>query len=323
MQVNQPQVRVTIAGAAIPDVVAVEVEQVGYFSADRFILVFAIGATGASYFSELGAAAVTISAALLPFGFTELLTGQIDHVRVDLLKNTATVTGRDFSARLIDTEISATFANQTASQIAVAIAARHGLTPNVTATATPVGQYYELDHARSALGLHSRAGTEWNLLSWLALIEDFALSVTGTTLNFCAMPPASTFALTPQNCIELDLDTIVALPAMTSVKSWSPRNKAMVSATAGSGRLATTLIRPNLTSQQAQALAATHLAGLRRHQTILQATMPGELTLTPGSTITLSQTNSKFDQAYLVDTIRRSIDAVSGFTQTLRAHAAV
>ncbi len=319
--VNEPQVQVTIGGAVIAGAIAVDIERVGYFSADRFSVVFAMAEIGAAYFYGLGAATVTISLAQLPFGFASLLTGLIDNVRVNLLNNTATIRGRDLSAGLIDAEISETFANQTASQIAAAIAARHDLTPNVTATATPVGQYYELDHARSALGLNSRASTEWNLLSWLALIEGFALSVTGTTLNFGPPVSAPSFTLTPQNCIALDFESSVAIPTMTNVKSWSARNKAVVSQTAGSGARTTTLIRPNLNNKQAESLAVNHLAGLQMHRTVLQAVMPGELALAPGSAVLVSQTNSGFDQTYLVDLVRRAVDAERGFTQIIRAHA--
>jgi phage protein D len=324
LQVNQPQVQVSIGGAAIPGAVSVEIEQVAYFAADRFAVVFAMGAaeTGAAYFAALGAQTVVIEAALAPGGFVSLLTGQVDNIRLDMPRNIAILTGRDLSAGLIDTEIAETFANQTASQIAQAIAARHSLTPNVSATSTPVGQYYDLDHARSALGLNSRAGTEWNLLSWLALIEGFVLSVTGTTLNFGPVPPGTPLFLTPLDCMELILDSATAIPATATVKSWNTRSKTIVTQTAGTGQgLSTTLIRPNLTSQQAMNLADNHLAGLAQHGTIMVATMPGELTLVPGATINLSETNSAFDQTYMVDTIRRSIDSARGFTQIVRAHA--
>jgi hypothetical protein len=127
--------------------------------------------------------------------------------------------------------------------------------------------------------------------------------------------------LTPQNCIALDFESSVAIPTMTNVKSWSARNKAVVSQTAGSGARTTTLIRPNLNNKQAESLAVNHLAGLQMHRTVLQAVMPGELALAPGSAVLVSQTNSGFDQTYLVDLVRRAVDAERGFTQIIRAHA--
>lgn len=325
MPVNQPQVRVTIDGDAVPGITAATIERVGYFAADRFSVTFALGAAvrfDRNYFSAVGAKLLIVEVSDQLYGFTQLVTGQIDNIFDNIKSNLVTVTGRDLSARLIDTEISETFANQTSSQVASMICARHGLTANVTQTSTPVGQYYDLDHARSALGLNSRGGTEWNLLSWLAMIEGFSLSVFGTTLNFGMPPTTQPFRLTPQECLELSIDSLAALPKIATVKSWNTRGKTTVVQTAGSdaGPI-TTLIRPNLTSQQASKMAQNHLTVLNTHGTLLLATMPGELSLAPGATVSLFGTGSRYDQIYLVDTVCRTIGVARGFTQHVRAHA--
>lgn len=326
MPVSQPQVQVSVGGSVLPGVISAEIEQVGYFAAGRFIVVCALSAAtsgGAAYFLALGAARLSISLGVASVASTNILTGQIDNIRVDVLENTVTLSGRDLSCLLIDTEIVETFANQTSSQIAETIAGRHQLTANVTATSTKVGQYYDLDHARSALGLNSRSGTEWNLLSWLALIEGFSLSVTSATLNFGPVVAASSISLTPGDCIELSLDMAAAIPSAATVKSWNTRGKAVVQQTVGAGTgVSTTLIRPNLTGQQALAYATNHLSSLARQQMMISLIMPGELTLLPGSTIALSQTNSAFDQTFSIETVRRSMDSRRGFTQAVRAYVA-
>ena len=321
MLVEQPQLLPSIGGVPVPGSVALEINSVAYFAADRFRIVFAIGAapfTTTAYFSALGLQEITISASLDGLGYVTLLVGQIDNVRIDLLANTATLTGRDLSARLIDTEIAETFANQTASQIATTVAARHQLTTNVSATTTPVGQYYELDHARSALGLNSRMTTEWNLLSALAQIEDYGLSVVGNTLNFGPPPAVEVVPVTPENFISISLDIAAALPQMSTVQSWNCRNKNVVSGTQGSGA-GTTMIRPNLTAAQAQTMAMNHLATLSQHGTILTGTMPADLSLAPGMQLVLSGTYSLFDQSYVVQSISRRLQANSGFSQMIKA----
>lgn len=321
---EQPQVRVSISGVAIPGVVSLEVVSVGYFSADRFRIGFAVGASSfatVAYFSGLGMQAIMIEVALDGFGYVTLLTGQIDNVRVDLLTNKIVLTGRDLSARLIDSEISETFANQTASQIANILAARRQLTPNVTTTATPVGQYYELDHARNAFGVHSKTTTEWNLLAALAQAENFNLSVTGDVLNFGRLSAGISILVTPQNFMGLSLDIAASLPTGTMVKSWNCRNKMVVSGSSGIG-VSTTLIRPNLTAAQAQTMAENHLAVLGGHGTILCGTMPGDLTMMPGMHLVLSGTNSAFDQSYTVVEVSRSLTGHTGFVQNIRASVA-
>jgi len=323
LPVEQPQLRFSVGGAVVPGAIALEIESVGYFAADRFHASFAMGAaasTTAVFFTSLGGETVNIEVAPSGFGFTSLLTGQIDNIRVDLLKNTATLSGRDLSARLIDTEITETFANQTASQIAVTIAARHQLAANVTATKTPVGQYYELDHARTALGLHARMTTEWNLLSALAEAENFVLSVTGTTLNFGPQPASASIFFTPQSFSDLVLDMTSALPAAARVKSWNSRQKSVVSGTQGSG-VTTTLIRPNLTSVLAQDMAENHLAAIRQHGMVLYGTMPADISTMPGMTMVLAGTGSGFDQSYSIGAVARTLQARLGFTQRIYAFA--
>jgi phage protein D len=324
LPINQPQIRVAIGGVPVSGVISAEVERVAFFAADRFTVSFSVDASGLTFdfFSSAGKQVATIDVALEEFGYVQLLTGQIDNIYCDLLQNKVTISGRDLSAQLIDTEIAETFANQTSSQIATRICERHNLTPNVTATSTLVGQYYELDHARSGLGLGSRSGTEWNLLAWLAQIEGFALSVFGTKLTFGVPPAGAPFRLSPQGCIDLSIDTAASLPGTTVVKSWSPRNKTVTTQTANRGLGTTaTLIRPSLTSQQAALLARNHLSTLQTHGTVLLATLPGETSLSPGGTITLFGTDSSFDQNYAIDVIRRSVDAKCGYVQQIRAHA--
>jgi hypothetical protein len=321
---EQPQVRASISGVAIPGVISLEVISVGYFSADRFRIGFAIGAssfTTMAYFSRLGMQAITIEVALNDFGYVMLLIGQVDNIRVDLLTNNVFLTGRDLSARLIDSEISETFVNQTASQIANMLAARHQLIPNVTTTATSVGQYYELDHARNSLGVHSQTSTEWNLLAALAQAENFNLSVTGGVLNFGPLSAGIPILVTPQNFMGLSLDIAASLPTGAMVKSWDSRNKVVVSGSSGNG-MSTTLIRPNLTSAQAQTMAENHLAVLGGHGTILCGKMPGDLTMMPGMQLVLSGTNSPFDQSYTVVEVSRSLTGRTGFVQNIRASVA-
>jgi prophage tail gpP-like protein len=325
LAVDQPLVQVIIDGLIIPGAVAVEIESVGYFSADRFVVSFAMGAsavTGADYFAALGMQTVTISVALGAGGFVGLVTGQVDNVRIDLLGNTATLSGRDLSALLIDAEIAETYANQTSSQIAATLAAQYGLTPNVQATATPVGQYYQLDHARSGLSGHARGTTAWNLLTWLAQIEGFALSVTGTVLNFGSPAVAAPVFVTPQACLSLTLDMATSLPGSVTVQSWNTRNKTVNAQSAGSGAgPGTTIIRPNLTDAQAASLAANHLANLAMQTTVLEATMPGDVSLAPGAQMLLAGTGSALDQLYAVEAVTRRIEARTGFTQAVRAYA--
>ena len=319
MSAETPLVRLSIGGMPVAGVVAVEVESVGYFAADRFSVICAL-AGQIGYFAALGKQDVTLEVAADGVGFVPLLVGQLDHVRLDVARNEVVLAGRDLAARLIDAEIAKTFANQTASEIAETLAGRHGLAANVTATSTPVGQYYELDHARSALAMHARSTTEWGLLVQLAQAEGFAAWVSGEVLNFGPWPQGVPMLVTPANFSALTFDVINVLPGAVTVKSWNSRNKAVVSQSQGTGA-GTTLVRPNLTAAQATAAAAAQLAALGQHQVVMSATMPGDVTLRPGMTLALAGTGSALDQSYAVEGVTRRLIAARGFEQQVTAYA--
>lgn len=319
MPAEAPRVRLSIGGVPVDEVVALEVESVGYFAADRFNVVCAL-AGRAGYFAGLGKQDVMIEVAADGVGYVTLLVGQLDNVRVDLGRNEVVLAGRDLAARLIDAEISETFANQTASQIALTLAGRHGLTPNVTATSMQVGQYYELDHARSALATHARSATAWSLLTQLAQVEGFVLWVSGEVLNFGPWPQGRPMLVTPANFSALAFDMINTLPVAVTVKSWSTRNKAVVSQSQGNG-VGTTLVRPNLTAAQARSLAAMQLAALGQHEVAMSATMPGDTMLRPGMTLVMAGTDAALDRSYEVMAVTRHLSARHGFEQHVTAYA--
>jgi len=324
LPLEQPRARVSIDGVPVPGLVELEIDAGGYCLAGRFLAAFALGAVpgfDVTYYAGLTSQNVLIEVAPDGLGYAALLTGQVDAVRIDWMSNLATICGRDLTALLIDTEISQSFVNQTASQIAEGIAGEHGLIPNVTPTTALVGQYYQLDHARTALGLHAHVTTEWELLTSLAQAEGFLVSVTGNTLNFG--PPAAEVPvfMTPGSLSSLSFDMITTLPGAATVKSWNCRNKSVVTETQGTGLMAT-IIRPNLVQAQAQALAQGHLQILGQHRLIMQVRMPADAVLAPGMQVYLAGTGSSLDQTYVVDGVTRRLDGRAGFVQDVRAHAA-
>jgi phage protein D len=107
----------------------------------------------------------------------------VDNLDYDAEHGTINVDGRDLSAYLIASKVQETFQNQTSSQIAQTLAARHGLIADVTPTTTLVGRYYQIDHEQIGAGDFTRATTEWNLVFILAQYENFDVWVTGSTLN--------------------------------------------------------------------------------------------------------------------------------------------
>lgn len=323
-------VAVTIDGMPVAGVERLELIQCGHFEADRFRVALATGATpgGAAFFAELQTGIVTIAIDLGDIGLPgqPLLTGQIDNVALDFGAGEVVLSGRDLSARLIDAEVGQSFANQTASQLASTFAAGAGLTANVTATTTPVGQYYELAHMKTGLGMHTRHATRWDLLAGLAAFEQFSLSVVGRTLNFGPpVPAAPALVVFGRDLLSLVVDRALGLvaPAVTVI-SWNPKLKQSFSTTAGGAGAAgnaggVTLVRPNLTQAEVDREVAARQAALVAQAVLLRASMPGELTMVPDGIFALQGTGTVLDASYVVRTIERSVDVRRGFVQRFEA----
>lgn len=287
----------------------------------------------------LAAAGLPPAAAL----WQTLITGTVDTMAIDMALGTAHLTGRDFSALFIDTLTAESFANRTASEIAQTLAVRHGLDPVVTTTETPAGRYYQDGHDLFSLYQSNAAVTEWDLLNALAEAEGFDLFVQNKSLFFA--PPLEQarpalwqwqpggLAGTTMSTLRLERSLALARDIVVTVQSWNSREARMVTQTVRASALGTVhraranaasnaatyvLIRPNLSAEQAMTLATNTLADLSRHERVILATMPGELDLAPRSLVTLTGTETDFDQTYVVDEIVRSISLNAGFTQMVR-----
>lgn len=335
-----PALRLIANGQAVAGVVEAEIRANNHLAADRFSASIALGVdlfATASFWSAAQDISVDLQFSLDGTGFESLLQGLVDTVSMDPVGGLVRIEGRDFTAELIDTRTQEAFSNRTSSEIAVLLAQRHGLIPAVTPTTTPVGRYYQDEHDRITLNQFSRATTEWDLLTFLARQEGFDIFVHGTTLYFMpAQQQSDLRVLRPEDCIDLHLlrSLTLARDIEVTVKSWNSRQKTAFSQTARAargGRQAGAsssrtqslqryvLVRPNLTPDQALQLAQRKLAELTQHERVIEATMPGELSLTPRSAIVLAGTGTDFDQTYFVDVIERSISPHAGFVQRIRA----
>jgi phage protein D len=325
-------------GTLIPGLIEIEVIRNSHFSADTFCASFALDAApprGETFWaSELD---ITIQAqfSLDSVSFVTLFTGVVDSIAINATKRLIRVTGRDLSAQLIEARTQETFSNRTASEIASLLANRHGLSPNVVETTTPVGRYYQDEHDRVTLGQYSRSTTEWDLLVFLALQEGFDVSVTGVTLNFCpsnnmAGPP---YVVTPINCIDMKLERHLTLARdiAVTVRSWNSRQKnAFVQTVTGANSSVSNsdgpsqpqqyiFVRPNLTADQVLKFARQRLNELTMHERTVEFVVPGDLTLTPNDRLVVIDTGTEFDQAYYIDLVERRLSWGEGFTQRVRA----
>jgi phage protein D len=346
--------QLALNGATVAGVVEAEVSTSDHQAAGWFRVVLALGAdpviTAATLASLTQANAEILVGLALPglpaaaANWQSLMTGTVDEITLDMTDGTAHLTGRDFTGLFIDSLSAETFANNTSSEIAQTLALRHGLTPVVTGTTTPIGRYYQEGHDLSSLHRASKTVTEWDLLSGLAEAEGFDVFVRNSSLFFAPPTkdaPSTVWLWRPGGAAASTLATLqmerslaLARDLVVTVQSWNSRQAQMITQTVKSSALGTAtaggaagsstaatyvLVRPNLTPQQAMMLATQTLSDLSRHERVITATMPGELDLAPRSLVLLQGTGTAFDQTYSVDEITRRVSVRDGFVQTVRA----
>jgi phage protein D len=311
-------------GAPVAGVVDVSVTSNNNFAADRFAVTIALSANDPMFWTATDSILLEIGMGVNG-AEQPLIQGQVDTVEIDAIQQTLRVTGRDLAAALIAARTQESFQNQTASQIAQTIAARHGLAAAVTPTMTPVGRYYQIERDRVTLNSFNYATTEWDLLIFLARQEQFDLYVSGTTLHF-EQPSAAApiMMISPTDVLNLHLERALTLASGVSVtvKSWNSRQQKAFTETAarGSGHGQNiVVVRPNLQPSDAQTAAQSLLDEIAGHERFIMFSMPGELTLTARSRVLLSGTGTAFDQPYSVAEIERSLSLHQGFLQHVRA----
>lgn len=268
-----------------------------------------------------------------------LIIGRVDDVDIDYDQRLVIVSGRDFTADLIETKTTEKWPNKTASDIVAVIAGRHGLKPVVTATTTTAGTYYSREHA--AL---TDETTEWDLLTYLAEQEGFDLFVIGRELHFERQPdPASA----PRWVIEyedgqrggpptanadslrLRRNLTVAREVVVKVVSWNAKQKRSFEVTRRADRTRRPRSRsnapprtfvfrvPQMTEQQAIEYADRKLREISQAERTLDVTLAADLRVTARHVVSLAGTRTDFDQEYLIDNIVWTISFDGGFSMRM------
>ncbi len=339
---REPRLRLLVNGQELIGAYEAEITSTSHYGSDHFDAVLGLGPdpwADLGFWSSESDILIDVQLGLDGgASFTSVIQGFVDTVSIDSIGGIVHISGRDFTAAMIEAQTQEAFSNRTSSEIAAIFAQRHGLVPCVVPTSTPVGRFYQSDHEGLTLDRFSKTTTEWDLLVYLARQESYDAFVSGSDLYFqpTAQMSAITQVLYPTDMMELRLERSLTLARdiQVTVQSWNTlQNMAFsecvssaidVISLGGSDAAANSpqryvIIHPNLTPDKALAIARQRLSELSRHERAIEFSMPGELTLTPRSTIQLDGTGTDFDQAYYVDSIKRTFRIRSGFVQRIRA----
>jgi phage protein D len=260
-----------------------------------------------------------------------IITGNADQYRDNLGTNFIEISGRDLTSKFIEAKITQYFPNQTSSQIVTAFANEQGLTPQVTATSTVVGAFYQNQQT-----LLANQMSQWDMITYLAQQEDFQAFVSGNTFIFepktdqSSNPyiinyvlASSSVAFPYGNFISCEVVTNTNLAGNVQVTVRVPYDtrtgqafSVKVKSTQTKGISNTTrkyvLRKPGLTPQQAQQLASQLLEQHTSQGVGLNISMPGDNILKKDSIIQLKGTGTYYDQTYFPDEIRREINFEDG-----------
>ena len=334
--------------------IELEVDNNTYREADTFSVSFALSQLIAPMTPAWFASQTTMHVEVF-FGFpadpanygagdlTSYFYGLVDSVDFDPVGRTLRLSGRDLTSLFIDAKTTEKFPNQTASQVATLLAGRHGLTPVVTTTTTPIGRYYQIDHVRMTSN-----STEWELLAWMADMEQFRVYVRGQSLYFEPQPDPSSapsypmiwrepqgqvgnFASSTKH-MSFQRTLTVGKGVIVQVHSWNPKQKAGFTATYPANKangikpgLATAPAQvyvkniANLTQEQAQQKARALYNDIIKHEMKLSAALPGDNQLDITSVIAVTGTGTVFDQSYFPQSITRRIGIDEGYTMQVSA----
>lgn len=340
-------VTVKLNGQALPGVKSVKVTNSAHPSSDTFSVTIALqNQPASSNLAALGANRsdeIEIILGIQGGASQSVITGAVDHVDARMLSQTATLTGRDYSAPFLDHRTVETFQNQTASDVASTLSARRGLTAQVTPTKTPLGTGVDGANTRTTGGQ-----TEWDLLSGLARDEDFDVFVRGQNLIFrpavdpvggaytviWVPPPAPGL---PPACPVKDLrlgfrpplargievtsishDSSTGKVSQTTVTTPATGKPGNAEAKVG-GAQQYTVDQPGRSSDQTNNQANKFASDFAMWTRSIEIDLPGDPALSSDRPLVLSGTGSPWDQPYAVDTIEWSYTYTDGLTMSIKA----
>jgi phage protein D len=275
---------------------------------------------------------------------TGSMVGNVDSHTWDPLANTIQVAGRDLAAQMIDTRVVSTYRNQTASEIAAALAAKYGLQTSITATTAPVGRNYDADYDQTQAGDFSQASNEWDLLCRLGSQAGITPYIMGTTLYF--NPPNSNPPVFPitmsRNAtgqivsnvpgLTLTRHLTVARDVIVTVRSWHSRKKGTFTATyrvkskaaqiPGQPAIPATpylVVIPNLTQAQCQQQAQKIALEISQHERSVTIEAASLVQLTPAHVVRISGTATDYDMTYYPQQVTTEISFQAGAKTTIQA----
>ena len=333
--VRKPRVLISAGGASVAPLEC-SVTTTTHKRGDTFSAKLALDAPGGldeHFWADTSPIPVTVTATndAASGGFATLFVGEVDTAEIDFDQRTVHISGRDKTAKLLETKTTEKWQNHTTSEIVNDIAGRVGLSADIqVADADKVGLIFKDDYNRI-----SDQDVLYNVLVRLAQREGNAVFVKKDRLVF---KPADQLgggsftiqyvAPTPQSYAQGNFTTLKASRNLASaknvkvnVKSWQHKQEKVIESEYQSsgpgGDLEYTYRAPNMTKQQADKIAKSRHDEVVGRERNLSVDAPGDVTIDPEMLLTLSGTGTGFDQDYIISQIEHRFSQHEGYRMSI------
>jgi len=262
-------------------------------------------------------------------GGTKVMSVDADFIEVTLETGIVTITGKDKSAALHQSKTTEQVHNKTMKEQIEVFAKRHELTLQMDDQSGKAGRTYKVDfndmtHEESEWTAIQRYITHLGLVAY---VDDKTLHVVAAnsssggakTINYKA-PTAQSYASGDFMHLSLKHDMILAKGVKTTVKSWNSKKAKVITATeGGSGGGASvggfSIYHPDLEQDQADKIAKSHNEMAASHELTCSLEISGDETITAQQKITLTGTQSQFDQSFFIISMSDEVSD-TGYRQT-------
>lgn len=334
---RHPRCVIAVGGAQISPIEC-EVKQSQHQSADTFDARLALddpSGLDEMFWSDTAKIDVTISATndLATSGFTQMFTGSVDKVDIDLDERTVHICGRDKTAKMVDAKTNEKWLNKQPQDIIQDLAGRSGLGVQFSGTSSDrAGLKYKDDYNRI-----SELDSHWNVIVRLAKQLGCIAFVKGDTLNiqpwdssqggsftiFYQRPTPASHAEGSVVKLNLCRDLNLAKKVKINHKSWQHKQGQGIESEfesdgAGSDTLEYSFKGANLTKQQQDAIARSRVDEITSHERTISIDAPGDVTIDPSMMLVLTGTGTAFDQPYVISDIEHRWGWGEGYRMSVR-----
>jgi hypothetical protein len=336
MTVRAPRCQLSIGGTQV-NPIECSVKQVSHQAADTFSATVAIGsaqgAVDASMLLSTAPMQVTVQGSSDGNASTQMFSGNVDNVTVDFENMTATLSGRDKTADLIDAKTNETWKNQQPQDVITKLAQTAGLSVQFNGEASDkAGLQYKDDFNKI-----SELDSAWNVICRLAQKIGCVASVNGDQLviaptdnqsggsSFQAMftPPTGDQPAQGNCWLSAGRNLNLAKTITVTHQSWQQKQGQQITSTStaqGKGdTIKYDLKGANLTKKQQDAIAKGRVNDVISHERTVTIHAPGDTSVNSQSSIQVSGTGTAADQQYIVSEVEHHWSWEGGYVMTISA----